>query len=293
MSANFGLHRLPFRIERAHDHRLDDHHDLFGVGVVRADLRALVGIEEALEQRAEDRRVDRRPVLPGDVAQDVERVRVERQRLVVVEQAAVEMQDVFEAVFAARAHVAEQFRQHFLRALRHFVAALRQRVEQPLEQVVLQQVHVLGEQAEHDAVEEMRDLLRRVARHAQPLGDGGEILGGVLGDLLAGLGGLQPLGMAEDVVQQARASRCARGLRAKVVLLLNRVGPVGVDAKPLGVGDDQQRRIFQRDRIELELLIGAVEVGPVLLVFPAEMPALPDVGEAARAVDLGDALFKV
>ncbi len=37
------------RVERTHDHRLDDQHDLVGVGVMRADLRALVGIEEALE----------------------------------------------------------------------------------------------------------------------------------------------------------------------------------------------------------------------------------------------------
>ena len=36
------------------------------------------------------------------LAQDIERVGVERQRFVVVEQAAIEMQDVFEAVVAAR-----------------------------------------------------------------------------------------------------------------------------------------------------------------------------------------------
>ena len=56
------------------------------------------------------------------------------------------------------------------------------------------------------------------------------------------------------------------------MLHLNRIGPVGVDAEALGVGDDQQRRMFQRDRIKLELLIGAVEVCPVLFVFPAERP---------------------
>ena len=75
---------------------------------------------------------------------------------------------------------------------------------------------------------------------------------------------------------------CARSSSAKVVLRLNRVGPVGVDAEALGVGDDQQRRVFQRHRIELQLLIGEVEVGAVLLVLPAEVAALPDIGEAAR-----------
>ena len=48
-------------------------------------------------------------------------------------------------------------------------------------------------------------------------------------------------------------------VKNEVVLLLNRVGPVGVDAKTLCIGDDQQRRIFERHRIELKLLIGAVE----------------------------------
>ena len=59
---DLGLGRVPFGAQRAQHDRLDDHHDLFGVGVMRADLRALVGIEKALEQRAEDRRVDQAPV---------------------------------------------------------------------------------------------------------------------------------------------------------------------------------------------------------------------------------------
>ena len=53
---------VPLGAQRAQHDRLDDHHDLFGVGVMGADLRALVGIEKALEQRAENRRVDQAPV---------------------------------------------------------------------------------------------------------------------------------------------------------------------------------------------------------------------------------------
>ena len=62
MAAIPGLSRLPLREQRADDHRLDNPHDLVAVGVVRPELRALVRVEAALEQRAEDRRVDLRPV---------------------------------------------------------------------------------------------------------------------------------------------------------------------------------------------------------------------------------------
>ena len=53
---------LPFRQPGADDDRLDDEHDLVAVGVVRAQLRALAGVQTALEQRAQDGRVDLRPV---------------------------------------------------------------------------------------------------------------------------------------------------------------------------------------------------------------------------------------
>ena len=59
---NLGLRSLPFREPGADDHRLDDAHDLVAVGVVRAELRALVRVEPALEERAQYRGVDLRPV---------------------------------------------------------------------------------------------------------------------------------------------------------------------------------------------------------------------------------------
>ena len=52
----------PFRQQGTHDNGLDDKHDLVAVGVVRAQLRSLSGVEPAFEQRAQDRRVDLRPV---------------------------------------------------------------------------------------------------------------------------------------------------------------------------------------------------------------------------------------
>src|SRR5262249_40897956 len=53
-SLDFGARRLPLGEPRADDDRLDAQHDLVAVGVMRAQLAALVGVEAALEQRAED-----------------------------------------------------------------------------------------------------------------------------------------------------------------------------------------------------------------------------------------------
>src|SRR5438128_9686495 len=44
-----GLDRFPFAAERGHQHRLEQREDVVLTGVVGADLRALGGIEGALE----------------------------------------------------------------------------------------------------------------------------------------------------------------------------------------------------------------------------------------------------
>ena len=59
---DLSLCRLPLGAQGAEHDRLDDHHDLFRVGVVCADLRALIGIEKAFEQSPENRRVDEAPI---------------------------------------------------------------------------------------------------------------------------------------------------------------------------------------------------------------------------------------
>ena len=59
--------------------------DLVPVGVVRPELGALVWIEASLEQCAEDRRIDLRPVEVGGLQQRLEVALLDRQRGVVVE----------------------------------------------------------------------------------------------------------------------------------------------------------------------------------------------------------------
>ena len=82
--------RLPFGEKRAHYHRLNDPHDLVAVGVVRTELRALVRVEPALEQRPQDRGVDFRPVECRRLERRVDFVPVKRQGGIVVEKPSVE-----------------------------------------------------------------------------------------------------------------------------------------------------------------------------------------------------------
>ena len=132
-------------------------------------------------------------------------VRSSAQRHVVIEQPAVEPGDPLEAHHAARAHGAEQGAGMVLE-----VGGLRLAVLQhPPEHVVRQQAHVLGEHAEHQPVDEMRDGLGVVAALAEPLGQGGELRGRLLGQELAGLARAQPLRFEEGRAQQV-AGRTVR-----------------------------------------------------------------------------------
>ena len=63
------LHRHELAAQRAQDHGLDELPDGVAVRVVGAQLGALVGVEAALEQGAEDRGLDERPVEPADLEQ--------------------------------------------------------------------------------------------------------------------------------------------------------------------------------------------------------------------------------
>jgi hypothetical protein len=98
-----GLCRRPLLLQRPQDDRLRDHQDLLGIGVVRADLRALVRVEKAFEQRAEDGRVDLAPVERGRGLQQADFVGFQRQCAAAVEQAAVEMGDLGQVIVSSDA----------------------------------------------------------------------------------------------------------------------------------------------------------------------------------------------
>ena len=75
---------------------------------MRADLRALVGIEEALEQGAEDCRIDQAPVETGRRDQQADIAVIEPNGPPAVEQSAVEMRDIGQVELTTMLHRLEQ-----------------------------------------------------------------------------------------------------------------------------------------------------------------------------------------
>ena len=128
------------------------------------------GSSPALEQRAEDRRIDLRPVEVRRRQYRLDVSGLQRERRTVVEQSAVEPGDRLEANPAAGGHHSEELGGQLGELLR---GALRLS-QHPGEHVIGQQAHVVGEHAEDEAVDEMRDHGRIVATRPQRLGDGRE-----------------------------------------------------------------------------------------------------------------------
>jgi hypothetical protein len=69
-------------------------------------------------------------------------------------------------------------------------------------------------------------------------------------------------------------------------------GEGGVDDDAFAVADDEQRRVFELQGVVGELLEGGVEVAARLLVLPAEMAALPDIGPAVAATGFAGAALE-
>ena len=211
LGADQVLGRLPFGLPGTADNRLDDEHDLVAVGVVRAQLRALAGVQPALEQRAQDRRVDLRPVERSRVAHRLDLGPGQRQGGVVVEEPAVEPRHRLEADAAAHVHRAEQVAGQ-LGKVTGLAARLLQHAR---EQVVGQQAHVLGEHAEDQPVDEVRHGLRVVAAVPQRLRQRGEPLRRALGERLPRLAGPQPLGIRERPLELVAGGRVPQVLQPR------------------------------------------------------------------------------
>src|SRR5690242_15993151 len=109
------------------------------------------------------------------------------------------MKDVLKAVLAPLAHIGEQFGEHALRPLWNLFAAPCERVEQPFEQIILQEADIFSKEAENNSIEKMGNLLWRMPARAQLFGNRRKLFRCFLGDLLASLLGFQPVWVTENV----------------------------------------------------------------------------------------------
>ena len=138
----------------------------------------------------------------------------------------------------------------------------------------------------------MRHRLRIVPAHPQPARQFGELRRRFLGQRLARPRRAQLLGVGERPFQQPQPQRIGQFRQRDLVRLGDRVGEVGADHDPRDVGHDQQRRIAERPGIQQQLPVGGVQVAALLLVFPGEAVAPPDIGPAILAGELGGALLE-
>ena len=129
----------------------------------------------------------------------------------------------------------------------------------------------------------MRNRRRRVTAPPQRLRQSRKRRRSPLGQSLPALARTQTLRVRHRPCELVAARRVRQVLQRKLVRLAHAVGPVGAEAEPRHVGDDQKRRVLQRQRVLPQLVEGGVEVGAPALVFPGEAVALPHIGPALAA----------
>ena len=159
-------------------------------------------------------------------------------------------------------------------------------LQHPGEQVVGQQAHVLGEHAEHETVDEVRHRLRVVAALPQRLRQLREGRRRPFGEPLPALAGPEPLRVRHRPLELVSIGRVRELVEPELVRQADAVGPVGADAEPRHVRDDEDRRVLQGQRVLPQLVEGRVEVGVLPLVLPGEAMPLPHVGPAVAAAVL-------
>ena len=104
-----------------------------------------------------------------------------------------------------------------------------------------------------------------------------------LGEGLPALPGPQALGLGHRPLELVANRRFREIVQDELVRLADAVGPVGADAEARHVGDDQHRRVLQRERVLPELVERRVEIRVLALVLPGEAVPLPHVSPAVAA----------
>ena len=211
-----------------------------------------------------------------DVDQRVDFRLRQRDHVGVGEQAAVEPEDDVAAVDAALGHGLEQRLQQPGEHCRIGLAG----VQQLAEQARRQQHGILAEHAEHELHEEVGRPQRLDALVPHAVGQFGESLGRLDRNRLAGDARLERVGIGEDPAEDVQIGGVRQPGQVEDVDLLGGAGEIRVDLEAVHVADDHQRRVLQGLAVQLQLLVGRLEVLVLPLVLPGEMVPHPNVGPA-------------
>ena len=205
-------HARPVGAQRLDDRRPDQPLDIGARRVVGAELGALLGVERALQQRAEDGGLDLRPAMLGRLDQHLQLLGIERDGGAILEQIAVELaqRHAERGREVARVHRRPQGGELVLQMLRRCPLVL----EQVGEALLRDQPAVLGEHREEQAHEEAAGALGGVAALLQPAGDGGEQVGDIARDARRAGGGIEARRVASRSPPAARAPPDRAGRRA-------------------------------------------------------------------------------
>ena len=103
------------------------------------------------------------------------------------------------------------------------------------------------------------------------------MLRGALGQRLTGLARTQPFRVGHRPLELVADITVQEIVKPELVRLADGIGPVRPNAEPAHVRDDQQGRIFQRERVLPQLVERGVEVRTLPLVLPGEAVTLPHV----------------
>ena len=129
----------------------------------------------------------------------------------------------------------------------------------------------------------MRHPLMLDTACAHPFGNRRELARRLFRDSRAGLLGTQFLGIGEDPAQNLTLILIVQIIETNLARLVRIAGEGGMNDDPLAVAHHQQRRVVEMTGIVGQLLVGFVQIQPWLLVFPAEVSALPDIRPALTA----------
>jgi hypothetical protein len=116
-----------------------------------------------------------------------------------------------------------------------------------------------------------------------PNRDPAELLGGVLGNRRSGTARFEGFRIREYSLQQRLIMSIGKRAEVDQMSFLDRAREVGVNLDFVKVGNDQDRRVFERFPVEVELVIGGFQVGATALVLPGKVPTIPDIGPAVAS----------